>query len=131
MKKQLNEKPFESKFGIVNVGDQVVFVTTGYSHNVSVSKGKYIGYIESEDRRGRSIKKVKLEEECHRAVWYNKETNTKCAYPTLSQMRDGDCMSKIERRKVPYTRTTTLQLNRIAPLAQDVASCVDTIKDLI
>lgn len=131
MKKQLIEKPFESKFGIVNVGDQVVFVTTGYSHNVSVSKGKYIGYIESEDWHGRSIKKVKLEEECYHHVWYNKEMNTKCAYPTWVQMKDEEFMSKIETRKVPYTRTTTLQLNRIAPLAQNNVSCIDTIKDLI
>ncbi len=122
------EAPFTNKFGTVNVGDTVVAITTGYSHRVRMRKAKYVGYIESTDWRGNTIEKVKLEVEDTRNAWFLKGTDTewKWDYKTWREMQD-----KIETRKVPYTRKTTLQLNRIAKIAETDYNMVNTISKLV
>ena len=53
IKKPIVQESFTNEFGTVNVGDTVMAVTTGYSHNVSVRRATYLGYIESEGWNGK------------------------------------------------------------------------------
>lgn len=124
----LIEQPFTNEFGTINVGDTVIAVTTGYSHNVSVSKAKYLGYIESVGWRGAIVKKVKLEVQNFRNVWYYKGTDTewKWNYSDYHKVKD-----QLETRQVPYFRKTTLQLNRIAPIKDSEHSIVETVGKLV
>ena len=124
----LIEQPFTNEFGTINVGDTVIAVTTGYSHNVSVSKAKYLGYIESVGWRGAIVKKVKLEVQNFRNAWYYKGTDTewKWNYNNYHEVKD-----KLEMRQVPYFRKTTLQLNRIAPIKDSDHTIVETVGKLV
>lgn len=126
----LIEQPFTNEFGTVNVGDMVMAVTTGYSHNVNVSKAKYLGYVESVGWRGATVKKVKLEVQDYHHVWYYKGTNVRWAY-NYAEAIAPDFKEKIESRRVPYTRKTTLNLNRIAPIKDSEHSIVETIGKLV
>ena len=127
-KKPIIEQPFTNEFGTINVGDTVMVVTTGYSHRVSVNKGRYLGYIESQGWRGQTEKKVKLEVQSYRNVWYYKGTDTewKWNYSNYHQVKD-----QLETRQVPYFRKTTLQLNRIAPIKDSDHSIVETVGKLV
>ena len=124
----LIEQPFTNEFGTINVGDTVIAVTTGYSHNVSVSKAKYLGYIESVGWRGAIVKKVKLEVQSYRNAWYYKGTDTewKWNYSNYHQVKD-----QLETRQVPYFRKTTLRLNRIVPIKDSDHSIVETVGKLV
>lgn len=124
----LIEQPFTNEFGTINVGDTVMAVTTGYSHNVSVSKAKYLGYVESVGWRGATVKKVKLEVQNFRNAWYYKGTDTewKWNYNNYHEVKD-----KLEMRQVPYFRKTTLQLNRIAPIKDSDHTIVETVGKLV
>lgn len=129
-KKPLIEQSFESDFGTVNVGDTVVAVTTGFSHRVKVFKAKYIGYIESSTYFGAPHKKVKLEYDGEDYVWYHKGTNTPWK-PTYAEYMDPDFPNKFESRKTLCTRTTTLQLNRIAPISRSGEVNIDIVQNLV
>lgn len=129
IKKPLIEKPFTNEFGTVNVGDTVMAVTTGYSHSVSVNKGKYIGYIESQDWRGNTTQKVKLEVLSYRNAWYYKGTDNEWKW-NYTEWRNG-IQEKLESRQIPYTRKTTLKLNRIAPIKDSDIAIVDTVAKLV
>lgn len=135
----LIEQPFTNEFGTINVGDTVMAVTTGYSHNVSVSKAKYLGYIESVGWRGAIVKKVKLEVQNFRNVWYYKGTDTEWKwnygdYKVKDQLETRQVpyfRNQLESRQVPYFRKTTLQLNRIAPIKDSDHSIVETVGKLV
>jgi len=111
MKKALIEKPFMSKFGEVNVGDEVVYVTTSYGHSVRFSKGIYKGYIETDGE-----KKVKV---CYEFVTNaqffpnGKEFNWNTDYNSNTW---SDIKNTLIRKDVTKNAMITLQLNRIAPL---------------
>ena len=124
IKKPIIEQPFTTEFGTVNVGDVVVAVTTGYSHRVSVKKGRYLGYTESQGRHGQTEKKVKLEVQSYRKAWYYKGTDTewKWSHGNYYQVKD-----QLETRQVPYFRKTTLRRNRIVPIKDSDHSIVETI----
>lgn len=97
-KKPIIESPYVTPFGTINVGDKVVAVTTEYSHRVKMFKATYLGYIESgTDRR------VKISRNEVKFVQYWKD-------PDFSQA---------EIRREVVTITSTLQLNRIAPIKLD------------
>lgn len=128
-KQLLIEQPFESDFGVVNVGDTVMAVATGYSHNVHVYKGKYLGYIES-TQYGKPRKKVKLEVEEFNHVWYYKGTNIRWAY-NYAEAIAPDFKEKFESRKISFTRKTTLNLNRIAPISNGNQVDLDAVQQLV
>jgi hypothetical protein len=69
------ELPYENDLGhIINVGDKVLIVTTGYSHSVSVRMGTYLGKIrDDKDSDYESGCVVMVDEE--RRVLRHKETN--------------------------------------------------------
>jgi hypothetical protein len=110
----------------VNVGDTVMVVTTGYSHRVSVKKGKYVGYIQSG-----SHKRARIEVDSTRSFLvkpdgtefsWNKDYNSatwKEVQPTLTR--------KVE----PCIRKSTLQLNRIATIKESDYSIVEQVGKLI
>ena len=123
IEKPIIEQPFTNEFGTVNVGDAVMAVTTGYSRRVSVIKGRYLGYIESQDRRGQIEKKVKLEVQFYRKAWYYKGTDTEWKWnSSYCQVKD-----QLETRQVPCFRKTTLRRNRIAPIKDSDHSIVETV----
>ena len=132
IKKPIVQESFTHEFGTVNVGDTVMAVTTGYSHNVSVRRATYLGYIESEGWNGKVEQKVKLEvEEEHRVqVWADngREFNWKTEYNknTWQDVRD-----LLTSKKVMKKRQSTLQLNRIAPIKQSDHQIVDTVSKLV
>ena len=46
MSSKLEEVPFTNNIGqIINPGDRIIAVTTGYSHRVSVREGTYVGMV--------------------------------------------------------------------------------------
>jgi plastocyanin len=131
-KKQIIQQPFTNEFGTVNVGDTVMAVTTGYSHNVSVYKAKYLGYIESQGWGGAVEQKVKLEveEEHNVQVWADngREFNWSKEYNSSTW---PDVKNLLTYKKVMKTRKATLQLNRIAPIKQSDFQIVDTVGKLV
>lgn len=126
-KQNIIEKPFTNDFGTVNVGDTVMLVTTGYSHNVHVKKGTYLGYIESTNSwNQKTEQKVKVAVQESTSEWYFKGSEKKWTW------RDGPFeKDKLELRSEPYTRITTLQLNRIAPIKQSEVSTIETVGKLV
>jgi hypothetical protein len=126
--KPIIEQPFTNEFGTINVGDVVVAVTTGYSHRVSVIKGRYLGYTESQGRHGQTEKRVKLEVQSYRNVLYYKGTDTewKWKYGTYHQVKD-----QLETRQVPYFRKVTLRRNRIVPIKDSDHGIVETVGKLV
>lgn len=132
IKKPIIQESFTNEFGTVNVGDTVMAVTTGYSHNVSVYKAIYLGYIESQGWNGKVEQKVKLEveEEHNVQVWADngREFNWKTEYNNSTWQ---DVQKLLTRKKVMKTRNTTLQLNRIAPIKQSDHQIVDIVSKLV
>jgi hypothetical protein len=116
-KAQIIQDSIKGVFGEqVNVGDQVMVVTTGYSHNVSVRKGIYKGYIESTSGYHRGYKRAKIEIHTTRHIQvkpdgtefnWGKDYDSK----TWNEVKDT-----LTRKEIPYVRMTTLQLNRIATI---------------
>ena len=131
-KKPIIKESFTNKFGTVNVGDTVMAVTTGYSHNVSVYKAIYLGYIESQEWRGEVEKKVKLEvEEEHSVqVWADngREFNWRTEYNSSTWQ---DVQKLLTYKKVMKTRTATLQLNRIAPIKPSDHEIIGVVGKLV
>lgn len=129
-KKSLIKEPFTNEFGMINVGDDVMVVTTGYSHRVSVYKAKYLGYIESTDWHGETIKRVKVAYQATRHVPYIKATGKKFNWNTDYDARTYD-RNNIEYRQEYYDATSTLQLNRVAPIKANEHAVVETIGKLV
>jgi hypothetical protein len=54
---ELRIEPFKNEFGqTINPGDEVVYVATGYSHQVSVNRGRYQGLWYKNVTRTREVK---------------------------------------------------------------------------
>ena len=110
----LIEEPIEGACGVmVNVGDEVMVVTTGYSNRVSITKGVYKGYIEG---TGWYKKRARVEVAYTRSVWHNpdgtpfnwKDYN----YSTFETVVKPTLVMK----EVSGTHPTTLNLNRMVPI---------------
>jgi hypothetical protein len=116
-KAQIIQAPIKGVFGEdVQVGDQVMVVTTGYSHNVSVRKGIYKGYIESTSGYHRGYKRAKIEIQTTRSIQVKPdgtEFNWRKDYDSATW---DTVKGTLVRQVVPYTHQTTLQLNRIATI---------------
>lgn len=53
---ELRIEPFTNEFGqVINPGDEVVYVATGYSHQVSVNRGRYQGKWYAKVTRTREV----------------------------------------------------------------------------
>lgn len=107
------EAPIKGIFGEqVNVGDEVMVMTTGWG-NAYLNKGKYLGYVEGkgyyktcaqvaiETKRYVQLKPDGTEfnwvKDYHRDTWQ-------------------EVQKTLVRKEIPYTRISTLKLNRIATL---------------
>jgi hypothetical protein len=108
------EAPITGVFGEeVQVGDPVMIVTTGYSHRVSVTKGKYLGYIEGS---GYYSPRAQVAVESKRTIQM-KPDGTEFNWGKDYHKDTWHEVSKtLTRKEVDYTYITTLKLNRIATL---------------
>lgn len=113
----------------INVGDTVMVVTTGYSHRVSVAKGKYVGYIESQG--GYYTKRARIEVETERSFQV-KPDGTEFSW---SKDYDRNTWEEVKKtltwKKEPYIRKSTLNLNRIVTIAQADHAIVETVGKLV
>jgi hypothetical protein len=116
-KAQIVQDSIKGVFGEeVNVGDQVMVVTTGYSHRVNVRKGIYKGYVESQQGWSKGQKKAKIEINTTRSIQVKpdgNEFNWRTDYDSATWPTVKDTLV---RKEIPYTYETTLQLNRIATI---------------
>jgi hypothetical protein len=107
------EAPIKGVFGeTVNVGDEVMVMTTGWG-NAYLNKGKYLGYVE-----GKGYYKTCAQV----AIETKRYVQLKPDGTEFSWKKDYNSATWDEVRKtltpsqVPYTRISTLKLNRIATL---------------
>lgn len=135
----INAIAFTNDIGqVINPGDEVVIVTTGYSHQVSTHKGTYIGCHTNGGTQ--CVKKVKT------SYYAYKGTNDRVDYSLFAEMNSKlrawaaeyraknpgkygyynepeymaireELMSKVEMKYEYVDRRTTLQRNRIYKLA--------------
>jgi hypothetical protein len=124
------EAPIEGALGtMINPGDIVMVVTTGYSHNVSVKKGKYIGYIESTGYYYK--KRARIEVEGTRS-FQMKPDGTEFSWSKDYNNATWDQVKQtLVRKTVPHTYKTTLNLNRIATIQESDYAIVDTVGQLV
>lgn len=120
-KANIIEAPIKGALGNeVQVGDTVMVVTTGWG-NTYCTKGKYIGYVEG---KGYYKHRAKVEVQEKKYVRYWNDTGAKFQY---SGERERNMMGNRANyyellqkettvKEEPYTRVTTLNLNRIATL---------------
>jgi hypothetical protein len=115
------EAPIEGALGNkVNVGDTVMVVTTGWG-NTHCNKGKYLGYIEGKGSYPKRAQ-IEVQETAYVRYWND---GAKFTYGgererALYNAPNGQYYEIMEKettvRQEPYTRVTTLNLNRIATL---------------
>lgn len=111
----------------VNVGDTVMVVTTGYSHRVSVKKGKYIGYIEGSYKNKRA--RVEVEEQRH---FYVKPDGTKFDWSKdYNSATWNEVHPTLTNATETYIRKSTLNRNRIATINATDHAIVDQIGKLV
>lgn len=98
----------------VNVGDQVMVMTTSCGVP-SLNKGTYLGYVEG-NSWGRKTQRAQVAVESKRYVLL-KPDGTEFNW---NKDYHRDTYKKLEktltRKEIPYTRISTLNLNRIATL---------------
>lgn len=114
------EAPIKGALGNeVKVGDTVMVVTTGWG-NTYCARGKYLGYVEG---KGYYKQRAQVEVQENSYVRYWNDTNEKFIYggererkmySTTNYYKDLEAQTHIKTE--PYTRVTTLNLNRIATL---------------
>ncbi len=100
----------------VNVGDQVMVVTTGYSHRVTVRKGIYKGYVESQQGWSKGAKKAKIEINTTRSIQVKPDGTEFIWRKDYNAATWNEVKDTLVRRVIPFTYMTTLQLNRIATI---------------
>lgn len=113
----------------IQVGDTVMVVTTGYSHRVSVKKGKYVGYIQSSGYYYKQRARVEVEGTRSFQVKpdgtefnWNKDYDPK----TWDTVKDT-----LVRRTEPCIHKSTLNLNRIATISPSEYETLDKVKGLV
>ena len=128
-KAQVIAAPIKGALGNdVNVGDTVMVVTTGYSHRVRVTKGKYVGYIQGS---GWYKQRARVEVECERSVRV-KPDGTVFSWKTDYDSKTWPEVSKtLTFRTEKYTRQSTLCLNRIATITPAEGEVVDKVGKLV
>ena len=107
------EAPIKGIFGeTVNVGDEVMVMTTGWG-NAYLNKGKYLGYVEGSGYYKNcaqvaiaATRSIQLKPDGTEFNWskdYHRDTWQ-------------EVQKTLVRKEIPYTRISTLKLNRIATL---------------
>lgn len=124
------EAPIEGALKtMINPGDTVMVVTTGYSHRVSVSKGKYIGYIEGTGYYYK--KRARVEVEGTRS-FQMKPDGTEFSWSKDYDRNTWDQVKQtLVRKTVPHTYKRTLNLNRIATIQEADFGIVDKVGQLV
>jgi hypothetical protein len=105
----------------VNVGDQVMVVSTGWS-NVYVRKGVYKGYIEGTGYYKKRAR-VEVQEMSYQRLWNDTKEPVTYSSPRWQELRNRDNYYAAYEQEthvitVPYMRETTLNLNRIATIKE-------------
>lgn len=124
------EAPIEGALKtMINPGDIVMVVTTGYSHSVSVKKGKYIGYIESTGYYYK--KRARIEVEDTRS-FQMKPDGTEFNWSKDYDRNTWDQVKEtLVRKTVPHIYKTTLNLNRIATIQESDFGIVEKVGQLV
>ena len=124
------EAPIEGALKtMINPGDIVMVVTTGYSHSVSVKKGKYIGYIESTGYYYK--KRARIEVEGTRS-FQMKPDGTEFNWSKDYDRNTWDQVKgTLVRKTVPHIYKTTLNLNRIATIQESDFGIVEKVGQLV
>lgn len=113
----------------IQVGDTVMVVTTGYSHRVSVKKGKYVGYIESSGYYYK--KRARVEVEGIRSFQV-KPDGTEFNWSKDYDPKTWDTVKNtLVRRTEPCIYKSTLNLNRIATISPNEYETLDKVKGLV
>jgi hypothetical protein len=122
------EAPIKGALGTeVNVGDTVMVVTTGYSHNVSVKKGIYKGYIKGSYYPQRA----RVEVECMRKVQVKPDGTVFSWSKDYNSATWEDVRKTLTWREELFIHKTTLNLNRIASITAAEAETVTKIGKLV
>ena len=127
---QVIQAPIKGALGTeIQVGDTVMVVTTGYSHNVSVKKGKYVGYIESSGYYYKQRARVEVEETRSFQV---KPDGTEFIWSKDYNSATWDTVKgTLTRKTEPCIRKATLNLNRIATIKEADFGIVETVGKLV
>ena len=110
----------------VNVGDTVMVVTTGYSHRVSVQKGKYVGYINSG-----GYQRARIEVDDKRIAQFKPDGNEFNWDKDYHDDTWKEVQPTLVRKEVDYIRKSTLQLNRIAAIKESDYAIVEQVGKLV
>jgi hypothetical protein len=110
----------------VNVGDTVMVVTTGYSHRVSVKKGKYVGYIQSG-----SYQRARIEVDSTRSFMVKPDGTEFSWSKDYDSATWKEMQPTLTRKTEPCIRKSTLQLNRIATIKESDYSIVEQVGKLV
>jgi hypothetical protein len=110
----------------VNVGDTVMVVTTGYSHRVFVNKGKYVGYIQSSGQQ-----RARIEVESTRTFQVKPDGTEFSWSKDYNSATWDDVRPTLTYKTEPYTRKSTLQLNRIATIKEADFGIIEQIGKLV
>ena len=128
-KAQVIAAPIKGALGNdVNVGDTVMVVTTGYSHRVRVTKGTYVGYIESS---GYYNKRARIETEAERRILTKPDGTDFNWSKDYDKNTWAEVQPTLVYRTEKYTRKSTLCLNRIATITPAEAVVVDKVGKLV
>ena len=123
------EAPIKGPLGnVVNVGDTVMVVTTGYSHNVSVNKGKYLGYIKG---TGYYTQRAQVEVEYTSYVQFKPDGTEFDWSKDYNHATYHEVSKTLTRKEVTLKRVSTLNLNRIATITPAEAVTVEALRHLI
>ena len=123
------EAPIKGALGNnINVGDTVMVVTTGYSHRVSVNKGKYLGYIEG---TGYYKKRAQVEVEYTSYVQIKPDGTEFDWSKDYNHATYQEVSKTLTRKEVTLKRVSTLNLNRLATITPAEAVTVEALRNLI
>ena len=111
----------------INVGDTVMVVTTGYSHRVSVNKGKYVGYIQGSYYQQRA----RIEVESTRSFLVKPDGTEFSWGKDYNSATWKEVQPTLTRKTEPYIRKTTLNLNRIAAIKESDYAIVEQVGKLV
>ena len=128
-KAQVIAAPIKGALGTdINVGDTVMVVTTGYSHRVRVSKGTYVGYIESS---GYYKKRARIETEAERRILTKPDGTDFNWSKDYDKNTWAEVQPTLVYRTEKYIAKSTLCLNRIATIQPAEHAMVDKVSKLV
>ena len=128
-KAQVIAAPIKGALGNdVNVGDTVMVVTTGYSHRVRVSKGKYVGYIQGS---GWYKQRARIEVEKERTIQVKPDGTDFDWRKDYDSKTWNEVRPTLTTRTEKYIQLSTLCLNRIATITPAEGEVVEKVGKLV